>query len=150
MVGRVLDFKREFCVSPHTPHLHYTLLLELTDSGRLTVVGALLGNSDSSSHTPASRRRIRSHINVVARYKGGLTRARQPSPVGLASAENHSASTSCTVHGFLRLSLPTVKAETVNKPQRMPFCHLYVRTRRTLTHFPKFIRRTHTHLTYAA
>ena len=71
MVGRVLDFQREFCVSPHTtPHLHLTLHLELTNSGRLTVIGAPLGNSDSSSHTPASRRPInaRSNINVVARY----------------------------------------------------------------------------------
>ena len=123
MVGRVLDFKREFCVSPHTPHLHYTLLLELTDSGRLTVVGALLGNSDSSSHTPASRRPIRSHINVVARYKGGLTRARQPSPVGLASAENHSASTSCSVHGFLRPLCRQSRSRSVNHACRAHSMH---------------------------
>ena len=88
MVGRVLDFKRAFCGSPHTTLTLYTVPLY---TRALTVTGARCKNSYSQR---AARARVppanKIDINVVARYKGGLTRARQPSPAD----ENHSASTS--------------------------------------------------------
>jgi len=82
VVGRVLDFFVSFAC-PHTPHLRVTLHLELTDSGTHirhrgdTRTGAprslqelYYSRTLSELRAPASRRPIRSHINVVARYKG--------------------------------------------------------------------------------
>lgn len=102
VVGRVLDFMREFCVSPHTT---LTLHLELTDLGTHPSQ-ALRARCKNSCSQRAARARVPPAINAVTRYKGIKEASESYSPQTRAIAFTRKREPLgehfLYVHGFLR------------------------------------------------